>query len=154
MARAWTFAQGWDAPRGSRELYLYRTANKLFERSSFTHAEEESMTDSFPYRLTRLNIAMSPLPGMPACSKEYSIPVAAALRMAMSRVADGNVSSIGLTRVVIEDGVPDRQRAVRDGAKRRIPTAVEEFDGIPYVFYGMADAKIGVARLERVAAAN
>lgn len=28
------------------------------------------------------------------------------------------------------------------------PTAVEEIDGIRYVFYGMADSKIGVARLE------
>jgi predicted GH43/DUF377 family glycosyl hydrolase len=30
------------------------------------------------------------------------------------------------------------------------PTAIEEIDGIHYVFYGMADSKIGVARLERV----
>lgn len=29
------------------------------------------------------------------------------------------------------------------------PTAVEEVDGVRYVFYGMADAHIGVARLER-----
>ena len=29
------------------------------------------------------------------------------------------------------------------------PTAIEEVDGIRYVFYGMADAKIGVARLDR-----
>jgi predicted GH43/DUF377 family glycosyl hydrolase len=29
------------------------------------------------------------------------------------------------------------------------PTAVEEIDGTRYVFYGMADAKIGVARLDR-----
>jgi predicted GH43/DUF377 family glycosyl hydrolase len=29
------------------------------------------------------------------------------------------------------------------------PTAIEEIDGIRYVFYGMADAKIGVARLDR-----
>ncbi len=28
------------------------------------------------------------------------------------------------------------------------PTAIEEIDGIRYVFYGMADSKIGVARLE------
>jgi len=28
------------------------------------------------------------------------------------------------------------------------PTAIEEIDGIRYVFYGMADAKIGVARLD------
>jgi predicted GH43/DUF377 family glycosyl hydrolase len=31
------------------------------------------------------------------------------------------------------------------------PTAVEEIDGAHYVFYGMADSKIGVARLERSA---
>jgi predicted GH43/DUF377 family glycosyl hydrolase len=30
------------------------------------------------------------------------------------------------------------------------PTAIEEIDGIHYVFYGMADSKIGVARLDRV----
>ena len=30
------------------------------------------------------------------------------------------------------------------------PTAIEEVDGVHYVFYGMADAKIGVARLDRV----
>ena len=29
------------------------------------------------------------------------------------------------------------------------PTAIEEVDGVHYVFYGMADAKIGVARLDR-----
>ena len=30
------------------------------------------------------------------------------------------------------------------------PTAIEEVDGVRYVFYGMADAKIGVARLDRL----
>lgn len=30
------------------------------------------------------------------------------------------------------------------------PTAIEEIDGTHYVFYGMADSKIGVARLDRV----
>jgi predicted GH43/DUF377 family glycosyl hydrolase len=30
------------------------------------------------------------------------------------------------------------------------PTAIEEVDGVRYVFYGMADAKIGVARLDRI----
>lgn len=30
------------------------------------------------------------------------------------------------------------------------PTAIEEIDGVRHVFYGMADAHIGVARLERV----
>ncbi len=29
------------------------------------------------------------------------------------------------------------------------PTAIEQVDGVSYVFYGMADAKIGVARLDR-----
>ncbi len=29
------------------------------------------------------------------------------------------------------------------------PTAIEQVDGVRYVFYGMADAKIGVARLDR-----
>jgi beta-1,2-mannobiose phosphorylase / 1,2-beta-oligomannan phosphorylase len=31
------------------------------------------------------------------------------------------------------------------------PTAIESIDGVHYVFYGMADAKIGVARLDRTA---
>ena len=30
------------------------------------------------------------------------------------------------------------------------PTAIEEVDGVPYVFYGMADSAIGVARLDPV----
>lgn len=29
------------------------------------------------------------------------------------------------------------------------PTAIEDIDGVPYVFYGMADSRIGVARLIR-----
>ena len=29
------------------------------------------------------------------------------------------------------------------------PTAIEEIEGVMYVFYGMADTSIGVARLER-----
>ncbi len=29
------------------------------------------------------------------------------------------------------------------------PTAIEEIEGVRYVFYGMADSKIGVARLDR-----
>jgi beta-1,2-mannobiose phosphorylase / 1,2-beta-oligomannan phosphorylase len=30
------------------------------------------------------------------------------------------------------------------------PTAIQEIDGVAYVFYGMADSRIGVARLDRV----
>jgi predicted GH43/DUF377 family glycosyl hydrolase len=30
------------------------------------------------------------------------------------------------------------------------PTAIETVDGVQYVFYGMADSKIGVARLDAV----
>ena len=30
------------------------------------------------------------------------------------------------------------------------PTAIEEIDGVHYVFYGMADSRIGVARLDHV----
>jgi beta-1,2-mannobiose phosphorylase / 1,2-beta-oligomannan phosphorylase len=38
----------------------------------------------------------------------------------------------------------------RDGTVPNVvfPTAVEEVDGVRYVFYGMADSKIGVARLD------
>src|SRR5262245_654864 len=40
----------------------------------------------------------------------------------------------------------------RDGVVPNVvfPTAIEQIDGKHYVFYGMADAKIGVARLERL----
>jgi predicted GH43/DUF377 family glycosyl hydrolase len=40
----------------------------------------------------------------------------------------------------------------RDGIVPNVvfPTAIEEIDGVRYVFYGMADARIGVARLDRV----
>jgi predicted GH43/DUF377 family glycosyl hydrolase len=31
------------------------------------------------------------------------------------------------------------------------PTAIERIEGSMFVFYGMADSKIGVARLDRVA---
>ncbi len=34
------------------------------------------------------------------------------------------------------------------------PTAIEQVDGVHYVFYGMADAKIGVARLDHTNAAR
>ncbi len=39
----------------------------------------------------------------------------------------------------------------RDGTVPNVvfPTAIEEIDGVRYVFYGMADSKIGVARLDR-----
>jgi predicted GH43/DUF377 family glycosyl hydrolase len=39
----------------------------------------------------------------------------------------------------------------RDGTVPNVvfPTAVERVDGVHYVFYGMADSKIGVARLDR-----
>jgi len=39
----------------------------------------------------------------------------------------------------------------RDGVVPNVvfPTAIESVDGVRYVFYGMADAKIGVARLDR-----
>ena len=40
----------------------------------------------------------------------------------------------------------------RDGIVPNVvfPTAIEEVDGVRYVFYGMADSKIGVARLDRL----
>ena len=30
------------------------------------------------------------------------------------------------------------------------PTAIEEIDGVHFVFYGMADSRIGVAELDRL----
>ena len=58
------------------------------------------------------------------------------------------------SRVVTRSEVPLLEAETadeRDGIVPNVvfPTAIEEVDGVRYVFYGMADSKIGVARLDR-----
>ena len=58
------------------------------------------------------------------------------------------------SRVVTRSAVPLLEAETadeRDGIVPNVvfPTAIEEVDGVPFVFYGMADSKIGVARLDR-----
>lgn len=61
-----------------------------------------------------------------------------------------------VTRVLARSGTPmlaPETDEERSGTVPNVvfPTAIEEVDGVRYVFYGMADAHIGVARLDRVA---
>lgn len=47
--------------------------------------------------------------------------------------------------------VPEAQHELEGTVDQVVfPTAIEEIDGQRFVFYGMADAKIGVARLDRI----
>ncbi len=60
-----------------------------------------------------------------------------------------------VTRVLARSDSPLLQPETSDERTGTVPnvvfpTAIEEIDGSRYVFYGMADARIGVARLERV----
>ena len=61
---------------------------------------------------------------------------------------------LDVTRVVARTAEPilvPETKEERIGSVGNVvfPTAIEEVDGVHYVFYGMADAKIGVARLDR-----
>jgi predicted GH43/DUF377 family glycosyl hydrolase len=60
-----------------------------------------------------------------------------------------------VTRVLARSESPLLQPETQDELTGTVPnvvfpTAIEQIDGVRYVFYGMADARIGVARLDRV----
>ena len=65
-------------------------------------------------------------------------------------VLDADDPSVVLARTAEPLLVPERQDE-RSGVVANVvfPTAIEEVDGRHFVFYGMADARIGVARLDR-----
>jgi len=63
------------------------------------------------------------------------------------------LDAVDPTRVIARSSVPLLSPETDDERSGIVPnvvfpTAIEEIDGVLYVFYGMADSKIGVARLE------
>ncbi len=66
-------------------------------------------------------------------------------------ILDADDPSIVLRRTAAPLMAPE-DPAETSGAVDNVvfPTAIEDIDSVSYVFYGMADARIGVARLERV----
>jgi predicted GH43/DUF377 family glycosyl hydrolase len=69
------------------------------------------MTDAFPYTLQRIGVLMAPDPADPREAEGVLNPASGrdgdgALYLLPRLVADGNVSRVGLARVMIEDGVP------------------------------------------------
>jgi beta-1,2-mannobiose phosphorylase / 1,2-beta-oligomannan phosphorylase len=66
-------------------------------------------------------------------------------------ILDADDPSVVLERTAVPLLEPSTEDE-RDGIVPNVvfPTAIEEIDGALFVFYGMADSKIGVARLERV----
>ncbi len=50
------------------------------------------------------------------------------------------------TRPLLEPETDDERSGIVPNVV--FPTAIEVIDGVHYVFYGMADSKIGVARLD------
>ena len=69
------------------------------------------MTDAFPYRLSRQGVVMTPEPGNALEVEGVLNPGSGrtpdgALHLLPRMVAEGNVSRVGLAKVIIEDGVP------------------------------------------------
>lgn len=69
------------------------------------------MTETFPYRLTRVGVVMTPEPGNDNEAEGVLNPGSGRgpdgeLYLLPRLVASGNVSRVGLARVVVEDGVP------------------------------------------------
>ena len=65
----------------------------------------------FPYRLTRAGVVMTPVAGDPLEAEGVLNPASGRgpdgeLYLLPRLVAEGNVSRVGLARVVVEDGVP------------------------------------------------
>lgn len=70
-----------------------------------------SVYPEVPYRLTRVGVVMTPEPGDPQEAEGVLNPASGRgpdgeLYLLPRLVADGNVSRVGLARVVVEDGVP------------------------------------------------
>ncbi len=68
-------------------------------------------TPSIPYRLRRVGVVMTPQPGDPHEAEGVLNPASGRgpdgqLYLLPRLVADGNVSRVGLARIVVEDGVP------------------------------------------------
>ncbi|MGA1811526.1 glycosidase [Frondihabitans sp. 4ASC-45] len=125
------------------------------------------MTDAFPYRLSRQGVVMTPEPGNALEVEGVLNPGSGrtpdgALHLLPRMVAEGNVSRVGLAKVVIEDGVPvaverdgivlepDRgwergatHAGVEDPRVTRIPEL--DLDVMTYVAYGPLGPRTAVA---------
>lgn len=97
-----------------------------------------STTEPFPYGLTRAGVVMTPAPGDPLEAEGVLNPASGRgpdgeLYLLPRLVADGNVSRVGLARVVVSDGVPvgvEREGVVlapdRDFERGRRNSGVED----------------------------
>ena len=63
-----------------------------------------------------------------------------------------HLAQINVARLLAPIDAPETAEE-REGIVANVvfPTAIETIGGVRYVFYGMADAKIGVARLDHTA---
>lgn len=125
------------------------------------------MTEPFPYVLTRAGVVMTPDPGEPLEAEGVLNPASGRdadgeLYLLPRLVADGNVSRVGLARVVVEDGVPvgvEREGVVlapdRDFERGRRNSGVEDprttfvpalgLHVMTYVAYGPLGPRTAVA---------
>ena len=97
--------------------------------SAPTWLRSQGMTDRthgepFPYSLTRCGVVMAPESGnAPRRSRGCSTPAPAVsdgeIYLLPRLVAEGNVSRVGLARVLVSDGVPSWRRATRGRAGAR-----------------------------------
>jgi beta-1,2-mannobiose phosphorylase / 1,2-beta-oligomannan phosphorylase len=102
------------------------------------------VTSTFPYRLVREGVVMAPLDGDPLEAEGVLNPASGRgpngeLYLLPRLVAEGNVSRVGLARVVVEDGVPrsvERQGVVLEpdrGWERGVGNAGVEDPRVTYV---------------------
>lgn len=96
---------------------------------------------AFPYRLSGAGVIMEPEPGRALVAEGVLNPGSrrgadGTVYLLTRRAAASNLSRVGLARVLVTGGVPTRGGAARGPGRH-------------FVFYGMADSRVGVALLER-----
>ena len=128
-------------------------------------------TTNVPGRLTRLGVLMSAEPGSEFEAEGVLNPASGRspdgrLWLLPRLVAAGNVSRVGMLLDPDDPGavlartpsplLEPLAAGEREGTVPNVvfPTAIEEIDGQRFVFYGMADSSIGVARLDRMGASS
>ena len=126
-------------------------------------------TTNVPGRLTRLGVLMSAEPGSEFEAEGVLNPASGRspdgrLWLLPRLVAAGNVSRVGMLLDPNDPGavlartpsplLEPLAAGEREGTVPNVvfPTAIEEIDGQRFVFHGMADSSIGVARLDRMEA--
>jgi beta-1,2-mannobiose phosphorylase / 1,2-beta-oligomannan phosphorylase len=103
-------------------------------------------TTSVPCRLTRLGVVMSADPGAHFDAEAVLNPASAG-GMMLDPDDPGTVLARTSSPLLEPLALEEREGTVPNVV---FPTAIEEIDGQRFVFYGMADSSIGVARLDRV----